>query len=189
MSQQTHERERDFEPNGFLYGLIFHLVRPLLKLFFKLDVKVDPELVGLDGPILLMANHLSYMDPLVAAMAIPWRKINFVAGRALYENKLLGWLLRKMNCIPKEQFYPDPGAIKEMFHILRRGGVTLVFPEGQRSIAGGHALFRRRLETREARPRHDPRRETRRAGFRAAALGLKSAPRSRRRDGRAVHDG
>ncbi len=141
MSQQTHERERDFEPNGFLYGLIFHLVRPLLKLFFKLDVKVDPELVGLDGPILLMANHLSYMDPLVAAMAIPWRKINFVAGRALYENKLLGWLLRKMNCIPKEQFYPDPGAIKEMFHILRRGGVTLVFPEGQRSIAGGPLRF------------------------------------------------
>lgn len=141
MPRKKHDGEANFEPNGFIYGLIFHIVRPILKLFFKLEVSIDPRVKDLEGPILLMANHLSYMDPLVAAMAIPWRKINFVAGKALYKNKLLGWLLRQMNCIPKEQFYPDPGAITDMFRILRQGGVTLVFPEGQRSISGGPLRF------------------------------------------------
>ena len=124
-----------------LYRFLLVMTRALFKWLFQIKLKSDPAIQKEEGPCLILANHLSYLDPLPAAFTLPDREINFVAGRALFHKPFLRWLLPRVECIPKEQFYPDPGSIVSIVRILKAGGTCLLFPEAQRSYTGAPLPF------------------------------------------------
>lgn len=88
------------------------------------------------GPVILAANHQSFLDPPFAGSASD-RAIYFLARRTLLDGPILGWLLPKLNVIPVDsETGKDRTALKALIRILRAGEGTLVFPEGQRSPDG-----------------------------------------------------
>jgi 1-acyl-sn-glycerol-3-phosphate acyltransferase len=88
-----------------------------------------------EGPVLLVCNHVSYLDPCVVGDASP-RRVSFMAKAELFENKLLNWLLRGVDCFPVKRGEADTSAIKKVLAQLKEGRCVVIFPEGTRSQDG-----------------------------------------------------
>ena len=82
------------------------------------------------GPALVVANHVSGLDPLllIAASARPLR---FIIAREQYERFGLHWLLRAVGCIPLDRAASPHRALAAARHALQRGEVVALFPHGR----------------------------------------------------------
>ena len=86
------------------------------------------------GGVLLIANHLSYVDPVLLQLACP-RPIRFLSYQGLQENILLDWVFRLSGCIPITRARSSDG-LRRAIRALRAGEVVALFPEGQISRTG-----------------------------------------------------
>jgi 1-acyl-sn-glycerol-3-phosphate acyltransferase len=88
------------------------------------------------GPCLIAANHTSYIDPIVLAMACP-RPVRFIVDREQYYRPLVHWAAVRSGAIPVENDPRDLGSLRRALQALRQGAVLGIFPEGGRSDDGG----------------------------------------------------
>ncbi|MBM3863383.1 MAG: 1-acyl-sn-glycerol-3-phosphate acyltransferase, partial [Verrucomicrobia bacterium] len=87
-----------------------------------------------DGPVLIAANHESFLDPpLIGSLYND--EIDYLARKTLFKG-IGGPLLRGCNCIPVDQDHPDMASLKTIIHRLRDGNRVVVFPEGSRTLDG-----------------------------------------------------
>lgn len=93
------------------------------------------EHVPATGPVLLAANHVSVLDPVLIAAVTP-REVSFLAKAELFDVPLLGGLIRRLNARPLRREGADPAALRTALRILEEGRVLLVFPEGTRGEEG-----------------------------------------------------
>ena len=128
-------------PSPFFYGLIHHGTALLCRLLVHPRITRDPRLTTMKGPLIVLSNHPSYLDPPLVAMVLPKRRIHFLTTQVFFRNPLIGWILFKVGAIPKIQFRSDSRALKAMLKVLGRGGALSIFPEGQRSIDGTPTPF------------------------------------------------
>lgn len=124
------------EPSRILYFISAILIRITAKLYFKASWKVDPAVYSLKGPIIVISNHPSYLDPFLVGAILLRLRANFLAADNYFRTTVVRWLLKHVGAIPKVQFRADPTAMKAMLKVVRRGGVLGIFPEGTRSIHG-----------------------------------------------------
>ena len=89
-----------------------------------------------DAPYILIANHLSFIDPGVAAEPIKRYEVNFVGKKELTKSKLLGWLLGKLHMIVVDRHHSDMEAMRTFMKTLRNGEILALFPEGTRHHKG-----------------------------------------------------
>ncbi len=87
------------------------------------------------GGVLLVANHQSYLDPVLVAVHL-YRPVSFLAKSELFENPFLAWLIRLLTAISVRQGESDVGAMKEAIRRLREGHALSIFPEGTRTLTG-----------------------------------------------------
>lgn len=87
------------------------------------------------GGVLLVSNHQSFLDPVLATFALP-RECNYMARATLFDSKWLGPMIRRLNAFPVKRGTADLGAIKETLRRLKQGHVVLAFPEGTRTMDG-----------------------------------------------------
>lgn len=87
------------------------------------------------GPVIVAANHQSYLDPPLAG-SVSDRAIYFLARKNLLEGRFFRWLLPKLNVIPVDQEGNDRSALKALIRILKAEQAALVFPEGARTLDG-----------------------------------------------------
>lgn len=87
------------------------------------------------GPALLIANHQSFLDPLLAGLAAR-RHLCFLARRTLYRNRAFGGLLRSLNAVPIDQEGFARQGLQTILEQLRAGRAVLIFPEGERTANG-----------------------------------------------------
>ena len=117
------------------YWIGYHLIRLIGRIFFRLRVIHRGRMIN-HGPVILAANHQSFLDPPLAG-SVSDRAIYFLARKTLLDPPALGWLLPKLNVIPVDsEGGRDRTALKALIRILRAGEGTLVFPEGARSVDG-----------------------------------------------------
>jgi len=101
-----------------------------------LDLKVHGKHhVPADGGALLVANHQSYVDPVLVAVQLN-RPVSFLAKSGLFKNKFFGWLITSLHAFPVKQGKGDVGAIKETIARLEEGHVLNIYPEGERTWDG-----------------------------------------------------
>jgi len=87
------------------------------------------------GGVLLVANHQSYLDPVLVAVHLD-RPVSFLAKSELFENPYFAWFIRSLHAFPVRQGEGDVGAVREMIRRLEEGNVLNVYPEGSRTKTG-----------------------------------------------------
>jgi 1-acyl-sn-glycerol-3-phosphate acyltransferase len=93
------------------------------------------ERVPRRGGVLVVSNHQSYLDPILAAIPI-YRPFNPMARATLFRVGAFSWLIRSVYAFPVKLGRADVGAMKEALRRLRAGRIVLVFPEGTRTRDG-----------------------------------------------------
>jgi len=117
-----------------LYAVLKPLTVAIMRLLFGLESR-GAEHVPAEGPVLLVANHASVLDPPLVGGAAR-RRLSFLAKAELFDVPLFGGLIRRLGARPLRREGPDAGALRAALRVLRDGGALLVFPEGTRGQGG-----------------------------------------------------
>lgn len=99
--------------------------------------------VPASGPLLIVANHQSFLDPPLVGLAIHNRQLDYVARIGLFQNRALAALIRVLNAIPIREDASDTAAIRAVLARLQAGAAVLMFPEGTRTPDGTMQPFKR----------------------------------------------
>jgi 1-acyl-sn-glycerol-3-phosphate acyltransferase len=108
--------------------------RFLFKFYFRWRV-FHNERVPLQGPVILAANHASFLDPPLVGSGLK-RDINYLARKSLFRYPVLGWILRAVNAVPVDRDGGGAAGLKAIMDRLRDGGAIILFPEGTRTLNG-----------------------------------------------------
>jgi 1-acyl-sn-glycerol-3-phosphate acyltransferase len=103
-------------------------------LFWPLKIKGE-NIDNYRGPIIIAANHVSYLDPIIVGISVK-RPINFIAKKEVFDVPILGYILRKLGVIPVDKKNTNPTSIKKTITLLKEGHILGIFPEGTRSLDG-----------------------------------------------------
>ncbi len=124
-----------------IYRGVWLLVRGLLRLLFCVRYHHE-ERGSIDGPLLVAANHIAWLDPPVAGSIVP-RELSFVAKRELYSFKPFGAFIAYFGAVPIKRGTFDRRCFDVLRGRVRDGGAVLFFPEGTRKPVGrlGRAKF------------------------------------------------
>lgn len=117
-----------------LYATLKYLAVALMRLLFRLEA-IGAENIPAHGPVLLVANHSSVLDPPLIGGASD-RQLTFLAKAELFEIPLFGALIRGLNARPIRREGADPGALRTAKRVLDDGAALLMFPEGTRGDEG-----------------------------------------------------
>lgn len=117
-----------------VYYIVRNLIKVFLLLFNRWEVRGE-ENIPATGPVVLVANHVSYWDPPVVGSAVS-RKVHFMAKEELFRVPLLKLLLPHLECFPVKRGKADMGALRTALKYLSGNEVIGIFPEGTRSKNG-----------------------------------------------------
>jgi 1-acyl-sn-glycerol-3-phosphate acyltransferase len=105
---------------------------------FRFLVKIDGveglEHFPLEGPAILMINHIAFVDPIVVLGLMP-RDVVPMAKVEAFHYPIIGVLPRIWGAIPVHREETDRAAIRAALQVLEAGEVVLLAPEGTRNPA------------------------------------------------------
>ena len=117
--------------NTTLVRIAAAILRPVFRFGMRLRVE-GVERVPDQGPVLLVSNHRSVLDPpLIAVAQLPGR-LHFMAKKELFRGPF-GWLISRGGAFPVDRGGADRDAIRTAREVLAAGECLLMFPEGTRS--------------------------------------------------------
>jgi 1-acyl-sn-glycerol-3-phosphate acyltransferase len=87
------------------------------------------------GGVLVISNHQSFLDPILAAVGMP-RPFHPMARETLFRFPPFAWLIRSLNAFPVKRGKADLGAVREAMRRLKDGQIVLMFPEATRTQDG-----------------------------------------------------
>ena len=115
--------------NRFVLGFM----RGVLRVWFRFRA-FNEEAAKCDGPVLLIPNHLSWIDWLFVGLCLDTDWKMAASGLQARASKLHAWILGNPRII---LIGPDPApALKKMAAHLAGGGKLVLFAEGRMSRTG-----------------------------------------------------
>jgi acyl-[acyl-carrier-protein]-phospholipid O-acyltransferase/long-chain-fatty-acid--[acyl-carrier-protein] ligase len=121
------------------------------KIVYRIRV-VHPDRIPERGGVLLICNHVSYIDALILSAACE-RPVRFTAFDEFFRNPVLSGILRMFGVVPISTRRAKD-AIVALSDALKAGDVVCIFPEGQLTRTGmmneirkGFELIARRAGT------------------------------------------
>jgi 1-acyl-sn-glycerol-3-phosphate acyltransferase len=106
----------------------------MARIMYRLKTEGEEE-VPAEGPVVLVANHVSWVDWLVIASLLPARPPRFVMDHRLGRVPVVRFFFRDAKVIPIAADEESPevleNAAKEIDAAITRGEVVCLFPEGR----------------------------------------------------------
>jgi 1-acyl-sn-glycerol-3-phosphate acyltransferase len=117
-----------------LYVLLWIVAKLLFLLWFRLRVRGRPSPFP-RGPLVLAANHVSFLDPVTLALSIR-RPVTYMVTSSVFDLPAYRPWMRVFRCIRVEDDAINVEAMRRAVSVLRSGGVVGIFPEGGLSDDG-----------------------------------------------------
>jgi 1-acyl-sn-glycerol-3-phosphate acyltransferase len=117
-----------------IYRVGHTVCRFVAKVGFSFSVYGRENLIE-DGPAIVASNHQSYLDPPLIGCAHR-RELHYLTRNTLFDHRLLGWFLKRVNTVPVDRDRGDIAAIKTIIRLVKEGHRIIIFPEGTRSLDG-----------------------------------------------------
>jgi 1-acyl-sn-glycerol-3-phosphate acyltransferase len=114
-----------------LYYILILIARTLILLVSRTRM-VCRENIPLQGPFILVSNHLSVSDPVLLGARLG-RKVMFMAKEELFRNSFISYIIRRFGAFPVKRKGSTRDALREAVRVLQQGAVLGMFPEGKRS--------------------------------------------------------
>lgn len=119
-----------------LYWAIKVVLTPVLRVTYRVRVE-GREHLPKRGPVILAANHRSFLDSIFLPLVIG-RRMTFVAKAEYFDDRKTAWFFRGMGQIPirRSGGSASEGALDAATGVLEDGGVFGIYPEGTRTRDG-----------------------------------------------------
>ncbi|SCF32749.1 1-acyl-sn-glycerol-3-phosphate acyltransferases [Micromonospora viridifaciens] len=117
---------------GFWQWLAVVLVKPVLTVWTRRTWR-GMEHLRHPGGVIIVPNHVSHADPLVAAHFIhdAGRWPQYLGKASLFRVPVLGWILHRCKQIPVERGSVEAArSLDKLAAVLREGGAVVIYPEG-----------------------------------------------------------
>ncbi|MCP4428419.1 MAG: 1-acyl-sn-glycerol-3-phosphate acyltransferase [Chloroflexi bacterium] len=119
----------------FMERLVNATFKTIVRILCRIDAS-QLHKVPSDGPILLIANHINFLEvPIMYTHLMPRPLTAFVKSEN-WERPFLRWLFELWNGIPLHRGEADMVAIRRGLAALEAGKILVISPEGTRSGDG-----------------------------------------------------
>lgn len=113
------------------YTFWYSIIYPIASLIFPCRYYGRENIP--EGPLVVCANHTSFIDPVLIAFAFQrHRQLFFMSKAEIFKVPVLGAILRAIGSFPVQRGETDIGAIRTAFGHLKNGQRVMIFPEGTR---------------------------------------------------------
>lgn len=117
------------KPFNCIFIIVYYVVGLVTKILHPVTVEGLETLP--DSGVLLCPNHSSNWDPILVALNLPINyRLHIMAKEELFQNPLLGWLLRKVGAFPVSRGNNDINTVRTSIQTIKDGDNLLIFPEG-----------------------------------------------------------
>src|SRR3981081_3584746 len=113
-----HRRAREQGANPLVYWLVRALLQPFFHIYFRLS-RIGREHIPAEGPVIIAANHRSFLDPFVIA-TMARRPMYYVAKEELFRGRVLSWVLNALGAFPVVRGATDGDMIETAKAVLGR---------------------------------------------------------------------
>jgi 1-acyl-sn-glycerol-3-phosphate acyltransferase len=120
--------------NALWYKSCYHLCGAALSLGCSFRTE-GMHHVPATGPVLLIANHQSVIDPVLVGLAVR-RPMISLARKTLFRHRLLALVMSSFHAVPVDQEGFAREGLQTLIDLLRAERVVLLFPEGERTFTG-----------------------------------------------------
>ncbi|MCO6047023.1 1-acyl-sn-glycerol-3-phosphate acyltransferase [Aeoliella sp. ICT_H6.2] len=120
-------------PKLLWYRLTQWVVGGVARVYFRLRRRGMRNMPA-EGPVVLLANHQSHLDPLLIGCFMP-RPLGYLARDTLFKG-ILGPMIRAYDAIPIDRDGGGLAGIRATLKRIKQGDAVLMFPEGTRSQDG-----------------------------------------------------
>jgi 1-acyl-sn-glycerol-3-phosphate acyltransferase len=128
---------RDDGKRSLRYHAVSWICRTVLRGFFGSELRIDSAAAyPPEGPLLVVSNHLSNIDPFLFGGYAPGA-LFCITKRELFNNPISSWIMGGCNCFPVDRGSADRRALKTALEVLQQRGRLLIFLEGTRSATPG----------------------------------------------------
>lgn len=116
------------------YDACFTLCAMACQLGFSLRTRGERN-VPRTGPVLLIANHQSFIDPVLVGLAAR-RRLTLLGRKTLFRHRALAVLMRSLKAVAVDQEGFAREGLQTLITLLRAGKAVGIFPEGERTRTG-----------------------------------------------------
>jgi 1-acyl-sn-glycerol-3-phosphate acyltransferase len=114
---------------SYLFFRRFFMI--LLKIFNRFQVIGAGNIPG-TGPVILVANHISFWDPFVMGSASP-RVITYLAKEVLFKIPIVGFFIKGWGAVPVKRGRTDRETFNRYLDLLKQGHTLGIYIEGTRN--------------------------------------------------------
>lgn len=125
-------------PNPTQRNLVWRVIQIFFKIFSTIWLRLrvqGKERLPTAGGALLLANHQSFLDPLLIGVALT-RPISFLARDNLFRVPCIGWILKNTYVMSIRREAAGTESIRKTIARLEHGFYVGLFPEGTRTQDG-----------------------------------------------------
>ena len=97
---------------------------------------IGREKVPPSGRLIIVSNHISWMDPLVLGAALIERQIFFMAKKELFDKPFVGKFIERLDAFPVDRGSSDRKSLRHALSLLEDEKIVGIYPEGTRTESG-----------------------------------------------------
>lgn len=122
-----------------IYTTIKKLLRWLLCLIYKVEVRGEENFAESGERVLIVSNHISFLDPLLLGVFLP-DKVTFAINTQIAHQRLIKPFLKLSLALDLSRVFEmdptNPLSLKALVKHLQQDNKAVIFPEGRITVTG-----------------------------------------------------